>query len=341
MAYIENFIGYTRVDPNTRITRTTRRVTWASLNEDEEAYVYDDKGVDYFAGGFTHYATVYIDSFTGTPLWQCVPWALTNDIDSIRDIYNNSGDAEYLRFGVTGGANRAYISEVDGGDNRESPTYYTFALDTLYYLKITRNESVGTYGTLYCYIYSDPARTTLLSTLTLTLATSKKDFRYIYAINNSDRDQGAINSSGYVSNLQLISVSLQVTTQPVTAVTTTTATGNGIMVDLGLATVTAHGHCWELYDETSVPTTSDSSVDNGEGSLGAYTSSLTNLIAGQRYSARAFATSTEGTVYGANVTFTAGYTSTQLIRGNLAVVQGRLQYIGADGIERYSQGTPV
>ncbi|KKL65523.1 hypothetical protein LCGC14_2154160, partial [marine sediment metagenome] len=98
------------------------------------------------------------------------------------------------------------------------------------------------------------------------------------------------------------------------------------------------GHAWNTAIN---PLTSDNSVDNGAGSLGSFTSSITNLIAGQQYWVRAYATNTEGTVYGANYSFFAGSLNTQQIQGNFEVVQTRLHYIDADGAERWMEGTLV
>ena len=45
---VEDFTTYTEVDPNSRITVSSTKVTWASVQRDEDAYVYKDKGVNYF-----------------------------------------------------------------------------------------------------------------------------------------------------------------------------------------------------------------------------------------------------------------------------------------------------
>ncbi len=135
--------------------------------------------------------------------------------------------------------------------------------------------------------------------------------------------------SGVSSELRSTS-SAKVTTQAVTAIASTTATGNGTIADTGLSSITAHGHVWN----TSVdPDTGDSSVDNGAGSAGVFTSSITGLSLGQTYFARAYIINTQGTFYGANVKFIAGQGG-QLISGNLAVVQTRLHYVDEDGKER-------
>ena len=92
-----------------------------------------------------------------------------------------------------------------------------------------------------------------------------------------------------------------VTTQAVSAIGLTTATGNGNITDLGAPNPTAHGVCWS----TSVnPTTSGSHTDEGPAATGAFTSSITGLFANTTYYVRAYATNSAGTAYGSDVTFT-------------------------------------
>ena len=93
-----------------------------------------------------------------------------------------------------------------------------------------------------------------------------------------------------------------VTTQAVSSIFSTAATGNGNLTDLGYPNPTAYGICWNT---TGAPTTSDSNVDNGATSAtGAFTASITGLTAGTTYYVRAFATNSAGTSYGETVNFT-------------------------------------
>ncbi|MBL7968240.1 MAG: hypothetical protein JNK09_14655, partial [Prolixibacteraceae bacterium] len=93
-----------------------------------------------------------------------------------------------------------------------------------------------------------------------------------------------------------------VTTQAVSNITVTTATGNGNITSLGSPNPTAYGVCWNT---TGTPTISDSKVDKGAASVtGAFTASLTSLSAGTTYYVRAYATNSAGTSYGAEVSFT-------------------------------------
>lgn len=94
-----------------------------------------------------------------------------------------------------------------------------------------------------------------------------------------------------------------VTIQAVTAISGTTATGNGNVTSLGDADVTQHGHCWNT---TGTPTTSDSKTTNGaKAATGAFTSAITSLTAGTKYYVRAYATNSVGTSYSNEVEFTA------------------------------------
>jgi len=91
-----------------------------------------------------------------------------------------------------------------------------------------------------------------------------------------------------------------VTTQAVTDVATTTATGNGNVTTDGGETVTERGVCWST---TTAPTTADSTTTSA-GTTGAFTSAITGLTAETLYYVRAYAINSEGTSYGSEVTFT-------------------------------------
>jgi len=102
--------------------------------------------------------------------------------------------------------------------------------------------------------------------------------------------------------VSITSVAPTVTTQAVSSIATTTATGNGNITSLGSPDPTAHGVCWNT---TGAPTVLDSKVNNGATSAtGAFTASMTSLSANTTYYVRAYATNTGGTIYGTEVSFT-------------------------------------
>ncbi len=93
-----------------------------------------------------------------------------------------------------------------------------------------------------------------------------------------------------------------VTTQAVTGIGTTTATGNGTITDLGSPNPTQHGVCWNT---TGTPTIADSSTTEGAAAAtGAFTSTMTGLSENTTYHVRAYATNSAGTAYGGEVSFT-------------------------------------
>jgi LPXTG-site transpeptidase (sortase) family protein len=94
-----------------------------------------------------------------------------------------------------------------------------------------------------------------------------------------------------------------VTTQPVTAITATTATGNGNITALGSPNPTQYGVVWD----TAINPTVALATKTAQGPIavtGAFTSAITGLTPNTLYHVRAYATNTAGTSYGADVTFT-------------------------------------
>lgn len=106
-----------------------------------------------------------------------------------------------------------------------------------------------------------------------------------------------------------ITVPTVITTDPVTNIQQTTATGGGNVTNSGGATVTARGVCWST---SSNPTINNSHTTDGTGT-GIFTSSITGLTAGTLYHVRAYATNSAGTAYGADVPFTTQQVPTYTI----------------------------
>jgi hypothetical protein len=91
-----------------------------------------------------------------------------------------------------------------------------------------------------------------------------------------------------------------VTAAVVSGITSTTASSGGNVTGDGGSPVTARGICWSTSAE---PTTADNLTTDGTGT-GSFTSSMTGLSPGVLYHVRAYATSSIGTSYGSDLTFT-------------------------------------
>ena len=94
-----------------------------------------------------------------------------------------------------------------------------------------------------------------------------------------------------------------VTTQAITGIATTTATGNGNITGLGVPNPGSHGVCWGT---SANPTIIDNAVANkgGISVTGSFVAPITGLIPNTLYHVRAYATNSTGTVYGTDASFT-------------------------------------
>jgi hypothetical protein len=95
--------------------------------------------------------------------------------------------------------------------------------------------------------------------------------------------------------------SWDVTTDPVTNITSTGGTSGGTVISNGGPAVTARGVCWST---SPAPTLTDPHTSDGSGT-GHFTSTITGLTVGITYYVRAYAT-TAATVYGNQETFVPG-----------------------------------
>lgn len=196
---MQDLSTYTEVDPNSKLVVTASKVDFQGMERNVDTYVYKDMGVAHFDGDFEHLLESLTDSFSTTSAFAS-HWMLANDIDDYWGLFSADKSFFTLNRDDTGVASTFYLIEQD--TTTQYFDSYIGATGTLYYLTIERDESVGTYGTLYCYIYSNSDRTVLVDTLSITLHTSKKDFRYHYAA-NSLNDANALPYYGYTQNHDL------------------------------------------------------------------------------------------------------------------------------------------
>ena len=194
----EDYTTFTEVDPASHITVASNRITVANYTRNEEGYVYKDMGVDYFDGDFVHYLTIHPTSYVlGAYHYM---WMLSNTLDDGFGIRGAGG--KYISLSAYWSGATGFVLVLEEYNGSPYSDYYSISTGTTYYTKIVRNESVGTYGTIYCYIYSDQARTNLLDTLALALH-EKVDFRYLYGINTYNDAVLGTSFNGYVEDLYL------------------------------------------------------------------------------------------------------------------------------------------
>ncbi len=100
-----------------------------------------------------------------------------------------------------------------------------------------------------------------------------------------------------------------VSTSEATGISYTTAVSGGIVTADGGDKVIARGVCWST---SSGPTLVDSKTTE-TGTVGTFSSTLTNLVPETKYYVKAYATNTNGTGYGREIIFTTNKTAVPLV----------------------------
>ena len=155
------------------------------------------------------------------------------------------------------------------------------------------------------------------------------------------RDQGLYyymtqQGSGFEPKLTIVLLPLTVTTQECINTIAERTTGLGTIVAKGETDISQHGHVWATSPS---PTTADSKTENGAApNLGQFSSDITGIVVGTLYYVRAYATDSDGTTYGGDVTIT---TDTTVGRRHLWIEQEDLHYFDRYGTERKLKGDSV
>ena len=186
----EDFTTYTEVDPNNKLSATSTVITGAGQDRQIASYIYKDFGAAYFGGDFEIHGRFYIDSATDQG-GLCHPITVGNDLNvdtTLNDIFHlNANSKNFLSMQVD--YNKAITTpRVFLTENYTGFDWGDVAVDTQYYFKFIRDETVGANGTIYFVIYDDEAMTSLVDTLTLALS-AKIDFRYLFPAQSFDDNQ--------------------------------------------------------------------------------------------------------------------------------------------------------
>ncbi len=174
----------TEVDPNSHFTQYADCSVVTTLGCDETAYLYKDYGAGAVNDNYTFQESLLISSFASgsgqmlnlLSLVNTLGHAnLTNDLHGVSVNWISSTTFSLKAREVTGGTE--YLSTASS----------TLSTGTAYYVQINRDLSVGTYGTLYVKVFSDPAYTVQIgSTVSLTLhdngTPDKAAFRYLLPV---------------------------------------------------------------------------------------------------------------------------------------------------------------
>lgn len=203
----EDFTTYTEVDPNSHLTQTAARSTYTGLTRSEVAYLYKDYGVAHFNASFRHNFDFKMSSGTAAGNGSAVHWALTNTLNDMQ-ANQNAKNAEigfWIFYGDT--TLTCYIEEVTSLGNSELATDTTsLSLNVAYFGQAFFDSTVGTFGTLYIYVYPTATDRTNGTNKTMTLTgtlTATVSFRYLMSPQSWNHADTANTVTGYVENLDL------------------------------------------------------------------------------------------------------------------------------------------
>lgn len=191
-----------KVDPNNRYTVATSSVTVTDLGINESAYIYWDEGVDNFNGDYEFLLDVRTTGGSSTGSYG-YGWAIANEIGDMNAIQQTTPQGSHGLYGkehISGTQDIVIIEGTVGGSTYTD--FFRGVGNAQYYVKIIRDEAIGANGTLYCYVYSDAARTVLVDTLSLALH-EKIDFQYLYGA-NSDNIGGSETYDAIFANLEFL-----------------------------------------------------------------------------------------------------------------------------------------
>ncbi len=200
-------------------------------------------------------------------------------IDGWGSSYYNQSYCSFIPPGLTNGVNCiALVNGTTSVYNYATSSYYTVGYE------VDNYKYAGTLtGT------ADAVRTAINTTS-----------------NWYGNEDGTLNIiSGYsIPNITAPAIAPTLTTQSLSSISSTTATGNGTITATGNANITERGIYWSTTDGfadgagTKVSTTGDWSA------TGTFTQDITGLNPGTNYFVKAFATNSAGTGYGMQVSFT-------------------------------------
>lgn len=199
-----------------------------------------------------------------------------------------------VNFATRTWTNETYVGI--GSDPSDTLVYYPIGKSVISGDSITSTNRLLSHGQAQAYnVYSlTEVSNTLSYTQLQTVTAPSSPFNYTYSL-----------TPGAYSALQ----NLAIVTTAVPLTTSTTATSGGNVTSDGGFAVTAKGVVWNT---SASPTIILSTKTNDGTGTGSYISNLTGLSSNTLYYVRAYATNTNGTSYGSELTFTTANTTPSL-----------------------------
>ena len=193
----QDWTTYTETDTNGRATVAANEIAFAAVSKGDPLSIYYDFGASYFGATFTHNIDVLIsaglattDSFVGIEALSNIsaPTQATDPLLIVFAVFDGSYPA---------GQRTRLNLMIDDGATDETASYLQ-TVGTTYYLTLNKNATDTD-----LLIYSDAARTNLLTTLSVSnAATSLRYMSNVTSKNQTGAAGGSVGGSVYNLDLQ-------------------------------------------------------------------------------------------------------------------------------------------
>jgi len=189
---IKNFEDAITYNPNGTLIVSPDTIDIVDADRSETGYSYFDEAVN---GDYEHFLTVRTASTSslGAAIYN---WVLGNGVGDFTSIKNLGA---HSLFRLEGGAlvRLQLFEHMIGGVSYN--TSWSGNVNTIYYLKFDRDISIGSFGQLNCFVYTDEGLTVLVKILTLDLH-ENIDFTKAYPVCGEGVGITGEQYDGYVKN---------------------------------------------------------------------------------------------------------------------------------------------
>lgn len=177
---VEDFTTYTELDPNNHLTVASSTHVDFKAYRNEDCRLYKDYGAGAISGNFTHFVDVTPQTYGGTDYGLGWVWGLSVDtVDDELGLKNANKTAVCVEISELNNNPILNLVEIYNGSRYITTNLVIGIWGAARYLKMVK---VGT--TLYCYIYTDSARTSQITGSPVSLVLHGDwSFRYVFASN--------------------------------------------------------------------------------------------------------------------------------------------------------------
>ena len=195
----QDFTKYDETDVQAdRVSVAAGTIEVTDLDSDEEVYVSNDFGVDYFDDDTDPWIFEFEFNCSDGGGY-CGLWGLSQDLDTITALQD--GDKNFISL-IMESDNKIYLDIFHEGESDSDGTDSAVAVDdTPYYVTVTVSHSAGT---VTAGIYTNEDRTTEFDTLTVLMPDSTDYYQYLYWMQGLEAGAGGVTWDGDIVNARIV-----------------------------------------------------------------------------------------------------------------------------------------